>query len=98
MTVLVGPNNEGKSNILRGLVVGLRAISDIGKGAPYPARGRGRRDDRDFETYTWESDLPDSVRTTKPNSATVLEFDFELDDEEIEEFKARTKSANNGRS
>lgn len=96
MTVLVGPNNEGKSNILRGLVVGLRAISDIGKGAPYPARGRVPRDDWDFETYTWESDLPDSVRTAKPNSATVLEFDFELNDEEIEAFKAQTKSANNG--
>ena len=96
MTVLVGPNNEGKSNILRGLVVGLRAISDIGKGAPYPARGRGRRDDWDFETYTWESDIPDSVRSAKPNSATVLEFDFELNDDEIEEFKERTKSANNG--
>lgn len=95
-TVLVGPNNEGKSNILRGLVVGLRAISDIGDRRPYPASGRGRRDDWDFETYTWESDLPDAVRETKPNSATVLEFDFELSEEEVEEFKSRTKSGNNG--
>lgn len=96
MTVLVGPNNEGKSNILRGLVVGLRAISDIGAGAPYPTRGRVRRDDHDFETYAWETDLPDTVRQTKPNSATVLEFDFELSDDEVSEFKARTKSSNNG--
>lgn len=96
MTVLVGPNNEGKSNILRGLVVGLRAISDIGAGTPYPNRGRGRRDEHDFETYAWDTDLPDTVRQTKPNSATVLEFDFELSDDEVAEFKARTKSSNNG--
>ena len=32
MTVLVGPNNEGKSNIVQALTVGLRLLQRFGSG------------------------------------------------------------------
>ena len=62
LTVLVGPNNEGKSNLLQALVTGMRFLVPqeserynrrLGPRAAY-ARSQGR--------YSWPRDSPNSCR------------------------------------
>lgn len=97
-TVLVGPNNEGKSNILRGLVAGIAILSrptvtSNRPGSPLrpPAGGA-----RFHEVYNWERDFPISLQEKTPAGKTVFDFDFELSGEEVEQFKQSVKSNLNG--
>ena len=57
MTVLVGPNNEGESNILRAMVLGLTALegfAQTGTGAKY----RMAQHIRGPVDYDWDRDFP----------------------------------------
>ncbi|HET8525803.1 MAG TPA: hypothetical protein VFM81_04125 [Actinomycetota bacterium] len=81
LTILVGPNNEGKSNILRGLVVGMRILSlaeRIGL-----VRGRYRVASRAFRSeesqdYEWDRDFPLDLQDASPEGKTIFDFEFEL--------------------
>lgn len=98
LSVLVGPNNEGKSNILRAIVVGLRALSRIGQD-PYDARlSRGvlRRRIDDFEIYDWLRDFPLGLQDASPGASSVFEYEFELNEADRADFKANTGHALNG--
>ncbi len=80
-TVLVGPNNEGKSNILRALIAAMSLLTREGL-SPGPDRRRrsfmyGRR------AYNWETDFPISLRKKQPNGQTVVILEFDLTDEEL---------------
>lgn len=87
-TVLIGPNNEGKSNILEALAIGMQGLSN-------PRSPLIRRSDRRrFRTnvrgaeqfdYVWERDYPQSLQENE-NGKTTLSFDFELTPEEVEDF------------
>lgn len=80
LTVLVGPNNEGKSNILQALVMGMRYLAQT---PPLPAERRIRyQSDRSSGRYNWRRDFPLSKQGTKSNQRSVLEYVFEMDDEE----------------
>ena len=94
LTVLIGPNNEGKSNILRGLVSGMQILSRGPSAAArratqtvYVQRG---------DEYRWERDFPMALQSTDPDGATVLDFEFELDSDEVDAFFKETKSKLNG--
>ncbi len=81
-TVLVGPNNEGKSNILEALALGMQELSGV--------RGRRILGRRPYErtadlAYDWERDFPRSLQD-KEDGRTTLNFDFELSPDEVEEF------------
>jgi hypothetical protein len=100
LTILVGPNNEGKSNILRGLVVGMRVLSlaertGLVRGryrtAPYRALRSSESQD-----YDWERDFPLDLQESSPEGKTIFDFEFELSPVEIGQFKSEVKSSLNG--
>ncbi|MGC0331119.1 putative ATP-dependent endonuclease of OLD family [Streptomyces sp. SAI-170] len=98
-TVLVGPNNEGKSNILLGLVSGMKLLSlhNVPPARTVVLLAR-RVTTRAFTTdvYKASRDLPLHLQE-KPAAKTTFDFEFELTDREIAEFKVEVKSNLNGR-
>lgn len=98
LTTLVGPNNEGKSNILRSMVVGLRVINQLARARSTPnSAGRiSLRSDSDFEAYDWERDFPKQLQPKTPNASSVFEFTFELTEDEIAQFNSEVRSSING--
>ena len=81
MTVLVGKNNEGKSNILRALTLAM----DIMK--MYSSNPRSLRLSANYlkshSQYVWERDYPLSQQERKPNGFSSIELDFELNSYDI---------------
>ncbi|MBO6835241.1 MAG: AAA family ATPase [Alphaproteobacteria bacterium] len=103
-SLLVGANNEGKSNILHALALAMEALSDWRNQVRYTSDGKlvrmtrrrfrsyGRRD-----PYDWSTDFPVSKQgknVVKDKTEIILEF--ELTDDEINEFKEEIKSNLNG--
>jgi predicted ATPase len=90
-TVLIGPNNEGKSNILRALVTALRVLerahvfhqSGSKSKSAYVPRVYYRND------YKWESDYPISQQQRHPDGRSEFTVEFILDPQEIVEFKQK---------
>lgn len=87
MTVLVGKNNEGKSNILRGLNVAMNAIVYYGRNIRIV-----RRDD----FYRWERDFPVQFQSRKSNLESVFRLTFQLNDEETKQMHKSIKVRGNG--
>lgn len=81
MTVLVGKNNEGKSNILRALTLAM----DIMK--IYSSDPRSLRLSTNYlknrTRYDWERDYPLSLQERNPNGFSSIELDFELNATDI---------------
>jgi putative ATP-dependent endonuclease of the OLD family len=94
-TVLVGPNNEGKSNILRALVSSLQFLGSLG-GVRLISNGRISSVVRPKEIYEWSRDFPVSLQAKSPDSETVFDLEFRLSPEEVDEFRVEVKSSLNG--
>jgi len=94
-TVLIGPNNEGKSNILRALVVALELLSRIGGIRIFRGRLRSSSE-RYTEFYDWHHDFPISLQTKFPDGASVFRLELKLSDQEVTEFEEEVKSTLNG--
>lgn len=94
LTVLVGPNNEGKSNILRAMVLGMTALGGFAQfdGGPKYRMSQYMRGPVDFD---WDRDFPMNQRNGS-SKTTALEFDFLLDDAEVANFEAEIGSKING--
>src|SRR5262245_27059741 len=93
-TVLLGPNNEGKSNILKALVTALEILSDL---KLYKVRrGRIQSLRRDLGGYSWERDYPISLQSKHPTGESIFNLEFELTDDEIDQFFDEVKSSLNG--
>lgn len=86
MTVLVGKNNEGKSNILRALVLAMdimQLYSDNPRALNFSLRYlRGR--------YMWERDYPISRQERHPNGISSIDLIFQLSDQEAAEVRQLT--------
>ncbi|MFD5496066.1 ATP-dependent endonuclease [Streptomyces sp. NPDC127091] len=99
LTVLVGPNNEGKSNILLGLVSGMKLLSLYVDRLSFRQRSHskllsssaGRR-----QIYRFERDAPVRLQG-RETCKTTFDFVFELTEDEVAEFKRVVKSNLNGR-
>lgn len=97
VTTLIGPNNEGKSNILRALAIGIntlvrrRARHGILRLVSGPQRRR-----REYHEYRWDYDYPLRLQTTKPNKSSNITLEFELSRQEIDEFEQEIGSRLNG--
>lgn len=93
-TVLLGPNNEGKSNILRALVAGLTYLTRYGKRfhrfgkKPIPSFLMRR-------IYNWDRDIPVHMKKSVKSKTDIL-LEFKLTEEEIEEFILNVGSNLNG--
>jgi putative ATP-dependent endonuclease of the OLD family len=102
LTVLVGPNNVGKSNILRALHTGLGVLVDMperlsyakfdGKSSVFLAAAYGVLSRR----YTWVDDFPVSLQHTKKDGHTELLYEFKLTAAEQAEFQKKIGSETNG--
>jgi putative ATP-dependent endonuclease of the OLD family len=103
-SLLVGANNEGKSNILHALALGMNALVRWHNQVRRTADGKivrvqpsilgGRYGGID---YDWETDFPISKqKNAKPDSSTNITLDFELDEGETQKFKDEIKSNLNG--
>lgn len=94
-TVLIGPNNEGKSNILRALVVTLELLSRIGGIRIFRGRLRSSSE-RYTEFYDWHRDFPISLQTKMPDGESVFGLELLLSEDEVWDFEKEVKSTLNG--
>lgn len=91
-SILLGPNNEGKSNVLQGLNACLTMLRD---GRTLPSKdGLRMRYTRD--SYDWVSDFPVRKQEKNPSSPSVFELHFQLSDIEKGRFENAIKSKLNG--
>lgn len=81
--VLIGKNNEGKSNILKALSVCMSCISDFRR-FRYGRLGYKYNDDLAF--CNWQSDFPIQLRNRKNGKDIIFEISFELSEQEIKDF------------
>lgn len=86
MTVLVGKNNEGKSNILRALTLAM----DIMK--MYASDPRALRfSPRQLRNrYDWKRDYPLALQERNQNGCSSIDLDFELTSDEISDIRTLT--------
>lgn len=87
MTVLVGKNNEGKSNILRALTLAMDIMKIYSK------------DPRSLQIavrpylknhYSWEKDYPISLQEKNPNGWSSIDLNVELDEQDILAIRSMT--------
>ena len=111
LTTLVGPNNEGKSNLLRAVAVGMDVIRRWSLVADHQVRDgsvsgamaasflrprRLLRSGRLLNGYRWSDDYPLGKQDQRGARPTVLRLRFRLDDDEVRAFTDETGIANNG--
>ena len=90
-TVLLGRNNEGKSNVLRALSIAMKALTSHAGDEPY-----AYRDTRDTQAYSWRRDFPISLQGRTNGLDSIFRLEFELTAQETEEFRETIKSNLNG--
>lgn len=97
LTTIIGPNNEGKSNILRAIVSAVKVLESIAE----EVASLRKEDDalsvrlwRTERVYDWSRDYPLSRQKDKRkgNGRSVFTLNFLLDEEELDEIRALTKS------
>ena len=94
LTVFLGKNNEGKSNVLMAVNVAISALQSHGDIKRKRISYRLRRDN---EYYDWERDYPvDKQKGDKRNKKEKFILDFTLDVKEIEEFRKKIGHHLNG--
>ncbi len=93
-TIIIGPNNEGKSNILKALAISLGVLEALGGVRLYRGRLQMRR--HAIAGYEWDNDFPVSRQQAKPNGESTFNLDFQLTPAEVDEFQAEVKSYLNG--
>lgn len=87
-TILIGKNNEGKSNVLRALNIAMRALKAHAGDDPITTRDPWR--------YQWRRDFPISLQGRTHGTESIFRLEFELDEGEVTEFRGQIKSALNG--
>jgi len=100
-SVLVGANNEGKSNILHALALGMEVIEGFKHSVVRDRLGRIRSTRPTLlgsrARYRWSHDFPitKQVRSSK-DQCIDISFEFKLSDSEIEAFQSDIGSKLNG--
>lgn len=100
-SILIGPNNEGKSNILQGLVLSLdtlhQGVSRLYKMSLMERNIRDRyRADRlsnqNLVNYNWERDFPVPLQKTLPGGFSEFILEFELTKLDRDDFLRKTET------
>jgi len=91
-TILLGQNNEGKSNLLAALAAAMTIVSALAQRRLVQGRLRihGMT-----EVYVWERDYPISLQEQYPTGESVFRLEFKLSDPERDEFWTEVKSSLN---
>lgn len=92
-TVLLGKNNEGKTNLLRALQIAMGLLADHALGPDRASRNRlsGIRG-----WYEWQRDFPIRLQNRDSGTQTIFRLDFQLNQAEIDQFKKEIGSNFNG--
>lgn len=86
LTTLVGPNNEGKSNILRALVIAMTVLA--GRRSIYrPSQFRRSRRLYPAGRYDWLNDYPLNLHKKNPDGGSNITLEFFLTEQEKSDFK-----------
>ncbi len=92
-TVLIGKNNEGKSNLLKSVQVAMELLQQHA----FEERRGIRRTYRDEDSpYFWKRDFPIQLQDRKSVNQTIFKLEFLLNDDEINDFKKVIGSNLNG--
>jgi len=92
--VLVGPNNEGKSNILKAICISL-GLLEMGQLRRPSIRRRLPRymyHETDRLDYDWTRDFPIGLQTIKPQGRSEFTLEFAFSDEEFAVFREQVNS------
>lgn len=95
-TVLIGRNNEGKSNLLRALDVAMTSLQQHAIAYKMGRRGARSVSRRDEKIFYWQRDFPIGFQGRKSGTQTIIRLEFLLDAGEIAEFKESINSSLNG--
>ncbi len=94
LTTLVGPNNEGKSNILGAITIAMRALKDRGStlGERVGLRSRDRalaRHVRGHQSqyYDWVKDCPIKLQKKSGAQGSKFVLEFSLNSDEVGKFR-----------
>ena len=90
LTVLIGKNNEGKSNILRALDAAMALLRSHSSREP-----RFRRHNFPHD-YKWKRDFPIQLQSRKGSKETTFRLEFSLTQPEIAEFREEIGVSLNG--
>ena len=93
LTILIGRNNEGKSNLLRALDVAmtlLRQHAQFDGSRPRTYLGSLP------SPYIWKRDFPVQLQSRRASTQTILKLEFELASPEVDEFRSEIGSNLNG--
>ena len=90
LTVLLGKNNVGKTNIIRAINLGMDILNNMS------ILHKKKKVTKDL--YDWNEDFPISLQKAKriKNKNTTIRMDFTLDEAETMEFQRVTSSHING--
>jgi len=92
IAVLLGKNNEGKSNILRALAISMKMLTNHGTKTRFTRIGSLN----DRERFLWNRDFPISLQSRKSGLESKFRLEFSLDEDEVAEFREAIKSNLNG--
>lgn len=92
-TVLVGKNNEGKSNLLKALQLAMDTLLYYGESEESIRYNRYFTRQLD---YNWERDFPLHIKDKRRAKKSTFILEFELDNTEIDEFYNELKLRGNG--
>lgn len=84
MTVLVGKNNEGKSNILRALSLAMDIMKIYAENSKMPYFNTRMMK---YKFYNWERDFPIALQERSPNGVSSIDLLFELNEFEIQDIR-----------
>ena len=95
ITTIIGPNNEGKSNVLHALVTALRIASKLDE---YTITRQGRVQTRNSVDvyYNWDVDFPLALQSSTPNGTSEFDIELQLNADEVAEFRKDVASTLNG--
>lgn len=93
VTILIGKNNEGKTNLLRSLEAAMRLLQQ---------HSVNQRTKRSYsipvssDAYIWKRDFPIQLQNRRSVKQTILKFEFLLNEAECLEFKNEIGMSLNG--
>ena len=96
ISILIGKNNEGKSNLLKALNIVMTSLRDFSEidGRRKHFFSTIRSNESDY--YVWQRDFPISLQEKKGIKESIFRLEFDLNEDEINEFKREIKSNLNG--
>jgi predicted ATP-dependent endonuclease of OLD family len=96
ISILIGKNNEGKSNLLKALSIVMTSLRDFSEIDDRRKLFYSTLRSNESDYYVWERDFPISLQGKRGTKESIFRLEFDLNEDEICEFKNEIKSNLNG--